>query len=104
MARDDRGRARRSPVRRLGRDERDDRDDARGPGLNAGEGGVQRGLPGVGQVAFGAAELVGAHTVIPCHYDTFPPVETDVQAFKAEVEAAGHAQVVVLEVNGTHTA
>jgi L-ascorbate metabolism protein UlaG (beta-lactamase superfamily) len=33
-----------------------------------------------------AAELVGARTVIPCHYNTFPPIETDVQAFKADVE------------------
>ena len=24
-----------------------------------------------------AAELIGARTVIPCHYDTFPPIETD---------------------------
>lgn len=48
-----------------------------------------------------AAELVGAGTVIPCHYDTFPPIETDVQAFKADVEAGGHAQVVVLEPGGT---
>lgn len=48
-----------------------------------------------------AAELVGAGTVIPCHYGTFPPIETDVQAFKAEVEAAGRAQVVVLEPGGT---
>ena len=35
-----------------------------------------------------AAELVGAKTVIPCHYDTFPPIETDAEAFKADVEAA----------------
>jgi L-ascorbate metabolism protein UlaG (beta-lactamase superfamily) len=34
-----------------------------------------------------AAELVGARTVIPCHYDTFPPIETDAEAFKADVEA-----------------
>ncbi len=43
-----------------------------------------------------AARLVGARQVIPCHYDTFPPIETDAQAFKADVEAAGAAQVVVL--------
>jgi L-ascorbate metabolism protein UlaG (beta-lactamase superfamily) len=42
-----------------------------------------------------AAELVGARTVIPCHYGTFPPIETDVQAFKSEVEArtGGEARV-----------
>ena len=34
-----------------------------------------------------AAEFVGADTVIPMHYDTFPPIETDAEAFKAEVEA-----------------
>src|ERR671917_290132 len=34
-----------------------------------------------------AAEFVEAGTVIPCHYDTFPPIETDVQAFKSEVES-----------------
>jgi len=43
-----------------------------------------------------AAELVGAATVIPCHYDTFPPVETDVQAFKAEVESRTSSKVEVL--------
>jgi L-ascorbate metabolism protein UlaG (beta-lactamase superfamily) len=43
-----------------------------------------------------AAEFIGADVVIPCHYDTFPPIETDVQAYKADVEHAGFAQVVVL--------
>jgi L-ascorbate metabolism protein UlaG (beta-lactamase superfamily) len=43
-----------------------------------------------------AAKLVGAKTVIPIHYDTFPPIETDAQAFKADVEAAGAGQVAVL--------
>ncbi len=50
-----------------------------------------------------AAELVGARQVIPCHYDTFPPIETDAQAFKSDVEQAGFGQVVVLEPGGTHT-
>ena len=46
-----------------------------------------------------AAELVGAGTVIPCHYDTFPPIETDAQAFKADVEkrTGGKTTVEVLE-------
>ena len=43
-----------------------------------------------------AAEFVGAGTVIPMHYDTFPPIETDAEAFKAEVEAKTSSQVVVL--------
>jgi L-ascorbate metabolism protein UlaG (beta-lactamase superfamily) len=44
-----------------------------------------------------AAKLIGAKQVIPCHYDTFPPIETDAQAFKSEVESAvGVSEVVVL--------
>ena len=43
-----------------------------------------------------ACELVGAPRVIPCHYNTFPPIVTDAQAFKADVEASGFAQVDVL--------
>jgi L-ascorbate metabolism protein UlaG (beta-lactamase superfamily) len=50
-----------------------------------------------------AAELVGARQVIPCHYDTFPPIETDAEAFKSDVQNAGFSQVVVLEPGGTHT-
>jgi L-ascorbate metabolism protein UlaG (beta-lactamase superfamily) len=49
-----------------------------------------------------ACELVGADQVIPCHYDTFPLVETDVQAFKSDVQNAGFAEVVVLEPGDTH--
>jgi L-ascorbate metabolism protein UlaG (beta-lactamase superfamily) len=33
-----------------------------------------------------ACELIGARTVIPCHYDTMPVIETDAQAFKSGVE------------------
>ena len=43
-----------------------------------------------------AARLIGARQVVPCHYDTFPPIETDAQAFKAEVESQGLSEVVVL--------
>ncbi len=43
-----------------------------------------------------ACELVGAPRVIPCHYNTFPPIVTDAHAFKADVEASGFAQVDVL--------
>jgi L-ascorbate metabolism protein UlaG (beta-lactamase superfamily) len=48
-----------------------------------------------------AAELVGAGTVIPCHYDTFPPIETDAQAFKAEVESQTSSKVQILEPGET---
>jgi L-ascorbate metabolism protein UlaG (beta-lactamase superfamily) len=50
-----------------------------------------------------AVELVQPFQVIPCHYDTFPPIETDAQAFKADVEHAGFAEVSVLEPGATHT-
>ena len=53
--------------------------------------------------AVAAAELVGADQVIPCHYDTFPLVETDAQAFKSDVQNAGYAEVVVVEPGETHT-
>jgi L-ascorbate metabolism protein UlaG (beta-lactamase superfamily) len=51
-----------------------------------------------------AAKLVGAGTVIPCHYDTFPPIETDAEAFKADVESAGAGDVVVLQPGESHSA
>lgn len=51
-----------------------------------------------------AAKLVGAETVIPMHFDTFPPVSTDAEAFKSEVEAQTSSKVVILEPGETHTA
>jgi L-ascorbate metabolism protein UlaG (beta-lactamase superfamily) len=54
--------------------------------------------------AVDAAEFVGAKTVIPCHYNTFPPIETDVQAFKTEVESATSSSVTILEPGETHSA
>ena len=48
-----------------------------------------------------ATELVGAPRVIPCHYDTFPPIETDSAAFKADVEAAGLATVELMAPGDT---
>jgi L-ascorbate metabolism protein UlaG (beta-lactamase superfamily) len=50
-----------------------------------------------------AVRLVGAKTVIPMHYGTFPPIETDVQAFKADVEAQTSSRVVVLSPGETFT-
>jgi L-ascorbate metabolism protein UlaG (beta-lactamase superfamily) len=49
-----------------------------------------------------AAELIGADQVIPCHYDTFPPIETDAQAFKADVQNAGFGEVIVLDPGASH--
>jgi L-ascorbate metabolism protein UlaG (beta-lactamase superfamily) len=54
--------------------------------------------------AVNAADLVGAKTVIPCHYNTFPPIQTDAQAFKSDTESATQSNVVLLEPGDTHTA
>ena len=50
-----------------------------------------------------ACEWIGADEVIPIHYDTFPPIETDAQAFKSDVENATESKVVVLAPGETHT-
>jgi L-ascorbate metabolism protein UlaG (beta-lactamase superfamily) len=50
-----------------------------------------------------AAELVSAKRVIPCHYGTFPPIETDAESFKREVETSSDAKVVILEPGDTHS-
>jgi L-ascorbate metabolism protein UlaG (beta-lactamase superfamily) len=47
-----------------------------------------------------AAELVGAKQVIPCHYNTFPPIEQDAQKFKEDVKSS---EVVVLDPGETHS-
>jgi L-ascorbate metabolism protein UlaG (beta-lactamase superfamily) len=49
-----------------------------------------------------AARLVGANTVIPCHYNTFPAIEADAAAFKSDVESATGSDVVVLEPGEMH--
>jgi L-ascorbate metabolism protein UlaG (beta-lactamase superfamily) len=51
-----------------------------------------------------AVEFVEPGTVIPCHYDTFPPIETDSEAFKSDVESATSASVVLLAPGETHSA
>jgi L-ascorbate metabolism protein UlaG (beta-lactamase superfamily) len=48
-----------------------------------------------------AAGLIGASQVIPCHYDTFPAIETDAEAFKADVTGS---EVVILQPGDTHSA
>ena len=50
-----------------------------------------------------ACEWIGADTVIPIHYDTFPPIETDAQAFKSDVESQTESKVVVLAPGESHT-
>jgi L-ascorbate metabolism protein UlaG (beta-lactamase superfamily) len=51
-----------------------------------------------------AAELIGAGTVIPMHYNTFPPIETDAEQFKADVESRTSSKVVVLEPDESFSA
>jgi L-ascorbate metabolism protein UlaG (beta-lactamase superfamily) len=53
--------------------------------------------------AVDAAELVGAKTVIPCHYNTFPLIETDPQAFKSDVESSTRSNVVLLDPGQSHS-
>jgi L-ascorbate metabolism protein UlaG (beta-lactamase superfamily) len=50
-----------------------------------------------------AAEFIGAGTVIPMHYDTFPPIKTDAGAFKSEVESKTSSKVVLLEPGEAHS-
>jgi L-ascorbate metabolism protein UlaG (beta-lactamase superfamily) len=49
-----------------------------------------------------AVELINPQQVIPCHYDTFPAIETDVQAYRQDVQNAGFSEVVVLEPGQSH--
>jgi L-ascorbate metabolism protein UlaG (beta-lactamase superfamily) len=51
-----------------------------------------------------AAEFVEAGTVIPCHYNTMPVIETDAQAFKSDVESQTSSKVEVLEPGETFSA
>ncbi|WP_028067228.1 metal-dependent hydrolase [Solirubrobacter soli] len=50
-----------------------------------------------------AVELINPFQTIPIHYGTFPPVETDAQAFKQDVQNAGFSEVLVLDPGDTHT-
>ena len=51
-----------------------------------------------------AVEFIDPGTVIPVHYDTMPVIETDAEAFKADVESQTSAQVVILAPGETHSA
>jgi L-ascorbate metabolism protein UlaG (beta-lactamase superfamily) len=50
-----------------------------------------------------AADWIGADTVIPIHYNTFPPIETDDEAFKSDVESKTSSKVVILQPGETHS-
>lgn len=47
-----------------------------------------------------AAEMIRPRVVIPCHYDTWPPIEQDTEAFRALVEP--RSDVVVLASGEAH--
>jgi L-ascorbate metabolism protein UlaG (beta-lactamase superfamily) len=49
-----------------------------------------------------AVHFIEPQQVIPCHYNTFPPIETDAQAFKQDVQNAGFSEVVVLDPGQSH--
>lgn len=51
-----------------------------------------------------ACDLIGASTVIPMHHTTFPSIVTDLDAFKADVEAETDSTVVLLDPGETHSA
>lgn len=51
-----------------------------------------------------ACGLIGADVVIPMHYDTFPPIKADPEAFKSAVEGRTDSKVVVLAPGDSHSA
>ena len=51
-----------------------------------------------------AVEFIQPGTVIPIHYDTMPVIDTDAEAFKADVESQTNAKVVILQSGETHSA
>jgi L-ascorbate metabolism protein UlaG (beta-lactamase superfamily) len=72
-------------------------------------GVVAPGVPAGLVVRFGgrtfyfAGEVVGAKTVIPCHYNTFPPIRQDPEQFRAAVaKRAPGTEVVVLAPGETY--
>jgi L-ascorbate metabolism protein UlaG (beta-lactamase superfamily) len=50
-----------------------------------------------------AVKFVEPTTVIPCHYDTFPPIETDAEQFKSDVETDTAATVEILQPGESFT-
>lgn len=47
-----------------------------------------------------AAEWIGAKTIIPMHYNSFPPIKVDVNLFKTEIEKLGKT-CLVPQINET---
>jgi L-ascorbate metabolism protein UlaG (beta-lactamase superfamily) len=53
--------------------------------------------------ALKAAKMLRAGTIIPCHYNTFPPIRQDPAQFKRDVEEATASTVLVLEPGARKT-
>ncbi len=53
--------------------------------------------------AAAAAKLLRARTVIPEHYNTWPVIAQDPEAFKRKVEGSTESKVVILKSGGTFT-
>lgn len=43
-----------------------------------------------------AAKWIGSQTIIPMHYDTFPPIKTDASVFKEKIESQMDARCIIL--------
>ena len=44
-----------------------------------------------------AVKLIGAETVIPMHYNTFPVIQTDPERFKAQAEKETNSKVIIMK-------
>jgi L-ascorbate metabolism protein UlaG (beta-lactamase superfamily) len=50
-----------------------------------------------------ALDYLKPKAVIPCHYNTWPLIEQDAQAWAERVSAETDVEPIVLEVGGSHT-
>lgn len=51
--------------------------------------------------ALRAVELVDPELVVPCHYNTFPPIQQDADTWAEDVEAETDAEVHIMEAGDT---
>ena len=51
--------------------------------------------------AIRAAEFVKAKHVVPCHYNTFPPIQQDPDAFAANLKQEKGIDCTVMQVGDT---
>lgn len=48
-----------------------------------------------------AVEFIKPKTVVPVHYNTWPPIEADPEDFASKVNGAGHSRAVIMAPNDT---